>query len=307
MVGTSTWPNRVGLNLARHTMVICSMRGPVWGTNLLGYGQTSQSIQGVWHYSVALTPVTNLQSNWILVESVNPSQLIPLGMSDAVPGLMLNSTARLASANFRYKPVPPQAWSIAPSSRPSRKKAAGAAYAITGQYDGDGGSLHYVGDLQLPAEYNTPSVAQNHIAKTTIGNTSHTLKKPVRTVIPAISDQQPTTFRRNTPAKGTSKAPVLDTKEAMKPDRPVSLHIRKEVYYKICCHGRRETACILCKGGSVCVHSKQRYWCKECGGKAWCEHGKQKSRCVQCGGTGICLHGKLRARCKDCMNAMPSK
>ena len=80
MVGTSIWPNKVGLNLARHTMVICSMSGPVGGTNLLGYVQTSQSIGGVWHYSVALSPVTSLRSNWVLVENMNPSQLIPFGM-----------------------------------------------------------------------------------------------------------------------------------------------------------------------------------------------------------------------------------
>ena len=237
-------------------MVICSMSGPVGGTNLLGYVQTSQSIGGVWHYSVALSPVTSLRSNWVLVENMNPSQLIPFGMSDAVPGWTLESTARLANANFRYKPVPP--------------------------------------------------VAQNHIATTTTGNTSSTSKMPLRTVIPAIRNQQPSTPRTKTPEKETAKALALATKEAQKPDPPVSLQIRK-LHFKMCSQGRRETACILCKGGSVCVHNKQRYWCKLCGGKAWCEHGKQKSRCVQCGGTGICHHGKLRARCKDCMKAMPAK
>ena len=298
MVGTSIWPNKVGLNLARHTMVICSMSGPVGGTNLLGYVQTSQSIGGVWHYSVALSPVTSLRSNWVLVENMNPSQLIPFGMSDAVPGWTLESTARLANANFRYKPVPPQALSIALSSRPSRNKAA----SKIGQDDGDGGSIQSVADLTL-SEF---AVAQNHIATTTTGNTSSTSKMPLRTVIPAIRNQQPSTPRTKTPEKETAKALALATKEAQKPDPPVSLQIRK-LHFKMCSHGRRETACILCKGGSVCVHNKQRYWCKLCGGKAWCEHGKQKSRCVQCGGTGICHHGKLRARCKDCMKAMPAK
>ena len=76
------WPNNVGRKLAEHTMVICSTNG---AANLLGYVQKSQRIRGVWHYSVALAPVKNLRSNWILVDNVNPSQFVPVGMSETVP------------------------------------------------------------------------------------------------------------------------------------------------------------------------------------------------------------------------------
>ena len=104
MDAAATWPNNVGLQLAEHTMVICSTNGVVQGANLLGYVQKSQRIRGVWHYSVALAPVKNLRSNWILVDNMNPSQLVPVGMSESVPGLKLDSTARIANSRFRYEP-----------------------------------------------------------------------------------------------------------------------------------------------------------------------------------------------------------
>lgn len=67
-----------------------------------------------------------------------------------------------------------------------------------------------------------------------------------------------------------------------------------------CQHGKRQTICRECKGGSLCDHGKQRYWCILCGGKALCEHGKQKSKCLQCHGSGICKHRRLRTKCPDC-------
>ena len=248
----ATWPNNVGLKLAAHTTVICSLDGAVRGTNLLGHVQKSQCIRGIWHYSVALAPVTNLRSNWILVENMNPSQLVPVGMRNAVPGLMLDSTARLGSSRFRYKPQ----------------------QELEGRFGA-------VGDSVVPD-------------RTTLS------PEPGQ---PAVS-----LCCSNKQVHNLSKARILATKQAQKPAASASVCVQMGNHrYKICIHGRRETACIQCKGGSICVHNKQRYWCKECGGKAWCQHGKQKSRCAQCGGKGICQHGKLRARCDECIDGMPSE
>jgi len=97
-------------------------------------------------------------------------------------------------------------------------------------------------------------------------------------------------------------ADQLESKEAEKPASFPGIRKRKQKQrVLICVHGKRQSVCVECKGGSICVHGKQRYWCKECGGKAWCSHGKQKSRCVDCGGSGICQHGKIRKRCELCV------
>jgi hypothetical protein len=309
MDGTSKWPNRVGLNLAKHTMVICSMTGAVGWKDLVGYVQTSQSIRGVWHYSVAVNSGTNFRSKWFLVDNMNPSELTPMGMTKAVPGLMLDSTALVASVDFRYRP--PEALSVASSYRVSRKNAPVRYGQDGGDFSSLGSSLHPVADLKLSSETNTINLSEFAVAQSekpaeaaAIGK--GTSQMPSRNVILPISVQQPSELRRNQPVKEAVQEETLPTKEAQKPASLVYKPIRTQ-NYKICGHGRRETACVLCKGGSICAHGKQRYWCKQCGGKAWCEHGKQKSRCVQCGGNGVCIHSKLRTRCGDCMNAMPSK
>lgn len=238
------WPNNVGLKLAEHTMVICSTNG---AANLLGYVQKSQRIRGVWHYSVALAPVKNLRSNWILVDNVNPSQLVPVGMSETVPGLKLDSTARIASSRFRYEPQ----------------------QTPTDPY----------GAVCLP-------VCREAVA-------------PDRALSPGSG--QPAVGCSKQHVKESCNTRTLTTKQAQKPEVSSSVCVQMGNHrYKICIHGRRETACVLYKGGSICAHNRQRYWCKECGGKAWCQHGKQKSRCVDCGGKGVCQHGRLRGRCEEC-------
>ena len=309
MVGTSKWPNRVGLNLAKHTMVVCSMTGAVGWKDLVGYVQTSQRIRGVWHYSVAVNSGF-FRSKWFLVENMNPSEVTPMGMTNAVPALIMDSIAVVASVDFRYKP--PEALSVASSSRPSRNKAPGPLRSGQngGEFSSLGSSLHPVADLGLSSETNTINLSEfagaqsDKAAEAGNGKGSSTSQMPSRNVILAISVQQPSEISRNLPVKEAVLEEILSSKEAKKPASPVYKPIRTQ-HYKICGHGRRVTACVLCKGGSICVHGKQRYWCKHCGGKAWCEHGKQKSRCFQCGGNGVCLHGKLRTRCGDCMNAMP--
>ena len=243
-----SWPNNVGLELPAHTMVTCTTNGAVEGTSLLGYVQNSHSIRGIWHYSVALAQVKNLRTSWSLVENVNPSQLIPVGMSEAAPGFMLKSTARIASSSFLYKP----------------QQALNGPSCVIGGF--------VVPDISLSR---TPEAEQP------VAGCKQQVKEP-------------------------EKVRALTTKQAQKPAASASVCVQMGSHrYKICIHNRRETACILCKGGSICVHNRQRYWCKECGGKAWCQHGKQKSRCVNCGGKGICQHGKLVARCQECTNGKP--
>ena len=246
MAGAAIWPNNVGTELAAHTMVICSTIGVVQGTNLLGYVQKSQSIGGVWHFSVALAPVMK-RYHWILVENMNPSQFVPVGMREADPGLKLKSTDRIASSRFRYKPQ----------------------QALNDTYGAVRASV-------VPGR-----ASFSEIVQPAVGYSNQQVNEP-------------------------SKTRTLTTKQAQKPAASASGRAQMGNHrYTICPHGRRETACKLCKGGSICVHNRQRYWCKECGGKAWCQHGKQKSRCVNCGGKGICQHGKLVARCQECTNGKP--
>ena len=179
-----SWPNNVGLKLPAHTMVICTMNGAVQGTNLLGYVQKSHSIRGVWHYSVALAPVTNLRSSWILVENMNPSQLVPVGMSEAAPGFMLKSTARVASSRFRYKP----------------QQALNGPYCAIGDF--------VVPDISLSPEAEQPAVG-----------CKQRVKEP-------------------------GKVRALTTKQAVKPVASASVCVQMGNHrYKICIHGRRETAC----------------------------------------------------------------
>jgi DNA-directed RNA polymerase subunit RPC12/RpoP len=96
-------------------------------------------------------------------------------------------------------------------------------------------------------------------------------------------------------------ASILSDRIAQKPNE--SLQKRqgnKGRVHPKCLHGKRQTICLLCNGGSLCVHGKQRHWCVTCGGSALCVHKKQKSRCVHCGGSAICRHGNVRYKCSDC-------
>jgi hypothetical protein len=90
------------------------------------------------------------------------------------------------------------------------------------------------------------------------------------------------------------------SKEALKPQLAQSAGSAVKAYKTICEHGRRQTLCVPCKGGSICEHGKQRGWCIQCGGTALCSHGRQKSRCAECGGKGLCMHGKVRRVCSVC-------
>jgi hypothetical protein len=187
MDAAATWPNNVGLQLAEHTMVICSTNGVVQGANLLGYVQKSQRIRGVWHYSVALAPVKNLRSNWILVDNMNPSQLVPVGMSESVPGLKLDSTARIASSRFRYEPQ------------------------------------------------QTPTDPYGAVRESVA---------PDRTLSPGSG--QPAVGCRKQQVKESCNTRTLTTKQAQKPAASASVCVQMGNHrYKICVHGRRETACII--------------------------------------------------------------
>ena len=49
-----------------------------------------------------------------------------------------------------------------------------------------------------------------------------------------------------------------------------------------CPHGRRQTICRDCSGGSIC------------------EHNRRRSQCIECKGGSVCIHNIRRSTCKTC-------
>ena len=76
--------------------------------------------------------------------------------------------------------------------------------------------------------------------------------------------------------------------------------VRKKYSLKKCAHGRRQTWCHDCGGGSICKHNGIREMCHDCGGRAICEHMRQRYRCKDCNGKGVCKHNRLRYQCGEC-------
>jgi hypothetical protein len=304
--GTSLWPNIIGEDLVEHSQVICSITSPTLclGDNLLGYVQCSQCIDGLWLYSVALSvsnsPAPEMSTQWILVERVNASQLTPVGRSVKHPGVNVTSNAKIIDVNYKYVPIQAaqNALAVGPSSTRLTRHRANEC----------GGPVHDDSDPTLSTGKSTSSLAKFAIQKA-----GHSVPK----MLACRFSGTPVSFGKQSkinPASGLQddsmplslngldKSPALASKEAEKPASFPGIRKRKKKQrVLICVHGKRQSVCVECKGGSICVHGKQRYWCKECGGKAWCSHGKQKSRCVDCGGSGICQHGKIRKRCELCV------
>ncbi len=92
----------------------------------------------------------------------------------------------------------------------------------------------------------------------TLARHANTLTQPAQAFVRESVRVEPTTKERN-----------CESKEATKPHAQRRQGNKGRVHLK-CQHGKRQTICSECKGGSLCEHGKQRYWCVLCGGGAFC-------------------------------------
>ena len=264
--------------------VLCSVSLPLFENLSAGFVQSSKNVQGVWFYCVAFPP-SNIRSGWSLVADVHPSQISLVRNGVPAADVAVKSIARISNAKFRPSQV--------------------ILNVFTEQYSRTNSLCS-----DAPAKLNlrrsstrfcaTHSSSNDGIKAADVSTGAQTLASYANAYqFPRQSQFPPTLGRENVGVVPTIKLKVGASKVATRP------HVQRRqgnlgrVHPK-CQHGKRQTICWECKGGSLCDHGKQRYWCILCGGKAFCEHGKQKSKCLQCHGSGICKHRRLRTKCPDC-------
>ena len=110
MNGLVPWAGTNGLNLAKDSLVCCTIGLPNYPDELIGIIQLSQIVQtepeAVWNYDVLFPPARRKRLKWTLVTGINPSQLMPVSAyaplqnQIPVPDASVKSTARVV--NFDY-------------------------------------------------------------------------------------------------------------------------------------------------------------------------------------------------------------
>lgn len=111
MNGLVPWAGTNGLNLAKDSLVCCTIGLPNYPDELIGIIQLSQIVQtepeAVWNYDVLFPPARRKRLKWTLVTGINPSQLMPVSAyaplqnQIPVPDASVKSTARVV--NFDYQ------------------------------------------------------------------------------------------------------------------------------------------------------------------------------------------------------------
>ena len=263
--------------IALYSHVFCSESNS--GDLSAGFVQDSKKVKDDWYYSVAFPPSKNCLS-WSLVRDVHSSQMALGGAMKVID----------APAKEHFQPT----------------KVIFDAYAkhysrTNSSYSGDAASKDNpssntwlcAADLAISCSSAAAGTAGTRIAS------SHPMSTLVG-LMPGVP--QNSTFETVVQVRGkVPVASILSDRIAQKPNDPLQKRQgNKGRVHPKCPHGKRQTICLLCNGGSLCLHGKQRHWCVTCGGSALCVHKKQKSRCVHCGGSSICRHGKVRYKCSDC-------
>lgn len=265
--------------------VLCSVSLPLFENLSAGFVQSSKKVQDVWYYCVAFPP-SNVRSSWSLVADVHPSQISLVKDGVPVEDAAVKSIARVSKSNFRPSKVILNIYS-------TYSKTNSFCSEATAKRNLRRSSMRLCTTQASNIDLiNAAEVSAQEFSLATYANT-HPLTRQAQPFV-----------QESIRVESTIKGRVCDSKEATKPhvQRP---HVQRRhgnigrVHPK-CQHGKRQTICWECKGGSLCEHGKQRYWCVLCGGGAFCVHGKQKSKCLQCHGSGICKHMRVRTKCPDC-------
>ena len=273
--------------IALNAHVLCSVTESNFGDWSAGFVQDSKKVNDDWYYSVALPPSKNRLS-WSLVRNVHSSQMALVGSRLPSHGGAMKVIDAPAKEHFQPTKVIIDAY----AKHYSRTNSS---------YSGDAASKDNpssntwlcAADLAISCSSAAAGTAATRIASS----------QPMSTLVGLMPGvPQNSTFETVVQVRGKEPvASILSDRIAQKPNDPLQKRQgNKGRVHPKCPHGKRQTICLLCNGGSLCVHGKQRHWCVTCGGSALCAHKKQKSRCVHCGGSGICRHGKVRCKCSDC-------